>query len=355
MTGRRTARRRSSGGDQGAHWISYSDVMASLLIMFVLVVIYNVYQLFLKQDDLNATKAQLTVQQQELEDKNAQLIIQAQELKDQQVKLDETALVLATREEEVNELNATLTGKEKELALVQIQLQQQEEDLHAAQASLKTKEDEQNLLQLQLAEQQDKLQAMSLVVNAQKEQLLGQQKRLDEMVGVRTQIIEELTQTLSRANLKVTVDKTTGDIVLDSAVFFDVNSDNIKESGKDILNRFVPIYLSVLMQPEYKDFVGEIVIVGHTDTAGSYMSNLKLSQNRALSVAEFCLQMPGLSTAQRLTLQDLMTAQGRSYSDPILNRDGSVNMEASRRVEFKFRLKDEEMIAEMNRILSELE
>ncbi|MBR6753527.1 MAG: hypothetical protein IKM05_05810 [Clostridia bacterium] len=50
-----------------------------------------------------------------------------------------------------------------------------------------------------------------------------------------------------------------------------------------------------------------------------------------------------------------MTAQGRSYSDPVYNPDGTVNMEASRRVEFKFRLKDEEMIAEMNRILSEFE
>ena len=46
MTGRRTARRRSSGGDQGAHWISYSDMMASLLIVFVLAVVYSVYQYY---------------------------------------------------------------------------------------------------------------------------------------------------------------------------------------------------------------------------------------------------------------------------------------------------------------------
>ncbi|MBQ9944758.1 MAG: OmpA family protein [Clostridia bacterium] len=354
MTARRT-KRHASGGDQGAHWISYSDVMASLLIVFVLAVIYNVYQLHLKQADLENTKAQLTIQKQELDEKDAQLIIQAEEMKNQQEKLDQAALVLARREEEVNELNATLKGKEEELALVQIQLQEQEEDLHAAQASLKTQKEEQNLLQLQLAQQEKELQAMQLVVDEQKKELQLQQKRLDDLVGVRTQIIEDLTYSLNRANLKVTVDKTTGDIVLDSAVFFDVNSNTIKDSGKDILNRFLPIYLSVLMRPEYRDYVGEIVIVGHTDTAGSYISNLKLSQNRALSVAEFCLQMPGLSNAQRLMLQDLMTAQGRSYSDPVYNPDGTVNMEASRRVEFKFRLKDEEMIAEMNRILSEFE
>ena len=35
--------------------------------------------------------------------------------------------------------------------------------------------------------------------------------------------------------------------------------------------------------------------------------------------------------------------------------DGTVNRDASRRVEFKFRLKDSEMIQEMNRILTQME
>ena len=47
----------------------------------------------------------------------------------------------------------------------------------------------------------------------------------------------------------------------------------------------------------------------------------------------------------------MLTAKGRSYSDPVYNSDGSVNMDASRRVEFKFRLKDSEMIDEMRAIL----
>jgi chemotaxis protein MotB len=39
----------------------------------------------------------------------------------------------------------------------------------------------------------------------------------------------------------------------------------------------------------------------------------------------------------------------------VYNADGTVDMDASRRVEFKFRLKDAEMIVEMNRILSQME
>ena len=51
-------------------------------------------------------------------------------------------------------------------------------------------------------------------------------------------------------------------------------------------------------------------------------------------------------------LRQVLTAKGRSYSDPVYNADGSVNMDASRRVEFKFRLKDSEMIDEMRQILT---
>ena len=52
-------------------------------------------------------------------------------------------------------------------------------------------------------------------------------------------------------------------------------------------------------------------------------------------------------------LQEKLTVNGHSMSNPILNEDGTVNMEASRRVEVKFRLKDEDMISEMSKIVAE--
>ena len=84
--------------------------------------------------------------------------------------------------------------------------------------------------------------------------------------------------------------------------------------------------------------------------------NLELSQERALSVATYCLQMPQLTKDQLETLlRSILTAKGRSYSDPIYGVDGTIDMDASRRVEFKFRLKDSEMIDEMRDILKEYE
>lgn len=42
---------------------------------------------------------------------------------------------------------------------------------------------------------------------------------------------------------------------------------------------------------------------------------------------------------------------GHSMSDPVLDAEGNVDKDASRRVEVKFRLKDEEMIQELNKIM----
>ena len=181
----------------------------------------------------------------------------------------------------------------------------------------------------------------------------AQQQRLDDLVGVRTQIVRDLTSALGEANLKASVDSNTGDIMLESAVFFDLAKSDIKESGRTLLDEFIPVYLGVLLRPEYVDYLGEIIIEGHTDTQGTYLVNLELSQERALSVATYCLQMPSLSESQLETLRNILTAKGRSYSDPILNEDGTINMDASRRVEFKFRMKDSEMIDEIRSILSD--
>ena len=107
------------------------------------------------------------------------------------------------------------------------------------------------------------------------------------------------------------------------------------------------------MTEENEGYVGEIIIEGHTDTDGTYLHNLALSQERALAVATYCLsgELTGLNAGEKQMLQNIMTANGRSFSDPVYAPDGSVDKEASRRVVFKFRMKDSEMIDQMSEIL----
>lgn len=316
MTRRKASKRRLISRDTGEYWISYSDMLSSLLLVFMLAVTFSIYQYY------------------------SLLEIKTKELNAQKAELDQSQIVLAKREEELETTRVTLVGKEKELANVQIQLDRQKDDLHAAQTALKTREEEQATLQLQLA--------------AQQEVLGNQQKQIDELLGLRTAIIKDLSQALADANISANVDKQTGDILLDSRLLFETGRDQLAEAGREELRRLIPVYLKVLLRPEYRDYVAEIIIEGHTDSKGSYTFNLQLSQQRALSVATFCLEMQELTPDQRALLENILTAKGRSYADRILNADGSENMEASRRVEIKFRLKDSEMIQRMNEILKEL-
>lgn len=350
------ARRRGGRVDSGAAWISYSDMMAALLLVFVLVLCYSVYQYFVmletKTAELQEKVTLLTSQEQQLRDQQAQLDAQKATLDAQQTTLNAQQTALTSKQ---NELSSALTAIENQRSLLTTQsetLSAQEVTIAAAQADLKDKEDELANAQVALAEQQTKLQAANSLLTTQQEALASQQKKLDDLVGVRTKIIRDLSAALAKANLKASVDKNTGDIMLSSNVFFDVGKFDIKDEGKQLLNKFVPLYLKVLLSNDYVDYLGEIVIEGHTDTQGTYLDNLALSQDRALTVATYCLQMPGLSAKQQETLRKLLTAKGRSYSDPVYTSGGKVDMDASRRVEFKFRLKDSEMIDELRTILS---
>ena len=335
MTRKSRSRGRSSRVDGGAAWISYSDMMAALLLVFVMVLCYTIYQYFTlletKTAELEAQSAILYSQQETLDEQQAQLL-------DKQNALDSALTEIDTQKGLLNVQEQTLTEQEAEIA--------------AAQAALSDKENALNETQEALAAQETKLNAAMDLLDAQQIAMDEQQQKLEDLIGVRTKIIRDLASALTSADLKASVDSNTGDIMLESTVLFDYNSDAIKAEGQELLNRFIPVYLSVLLSDDYADYLGEIVIEGHTDTSGTYLYNLELSQERALSVVKFCLQMEQLTDKQQALLYDILTAKGRSYSDPVYDAQGNVDMEASRRVEFKFRLKDSEMIDELRDILS---
>ena len=114
------------------------------------------------------------------------------------------------------------------------------------------------------------------------------------------------------------------------------------------------MYLNVLLSDEYRPYISEIIIEGHTSSEGGYIMNLELSQQRALAVASYILDdsYRVISSAQKATLREITTANGRSYSDRIMV-NGVEDREASRRVVFKFRLTDEQMIEQMKLILEQ--
>ncbi|MBP3656680.1 MAG: OmpA family protein [Clostridia bacterium] len=295
--------------DNGSFWISYSDMMAGMLFTFALILFMSVYQLVDLQQrktiELETKEAQLSTQQSILLDQEAAL-------KDQEQLLATTTLLLQEQQEELDKNRSALTAAQESLALQQGKIEEQ--------AAL----------------------------------LAAQQTEIDKLIGLRSRIIEDLRDELHEQGLDASVDKNTGAIAFTGAVLFDSNQNTIKDSGKELLNAFIPVYVRTLMSEENEGFVGEIIIEGHTDPDGSYLHNLALSQERALAVAQYCFgpEMTSMTATEKLMLQSILTANGRSYSDPVYKSDGmTVDKEASRRVVFKFRMKDTDMIDQMSEII----
>ena len=338
MRARQSRMQRHRAGDGGTHWISYSDMMASLLLIFILAIVLSIYNYY----RLLETKTR--------------------ELGEQQAQLDAAQITLAQQEKDLETTRVQLMGKEKELSQIQIQLDTKEQDLNAATLKLSEREEENERLLAQivlkeadLADQQNKIDALQLVLSAQEKELSSYQVQIADLLGVRTRIVEDLRNSLARANISATVDPNTGDIVLDSKLMYETNSAVIREEGLAQLERLIPVYLGVLLSDEYRDYVAEIMIEGHTDSTGRYERNLELSQERALNVAKYCMSLSTLTARQKELLKKIVTAQGRADSNLVYNPDGTENQDRSRRVEIKFRLKDTEMIERMGEILSTLE
>ena len=333
----KNTKRRRRGSD-GSFWLSFSDLMSTLVMIFILILFYSMFQYFemyeikeaelaRQQFDLSAANNQLAAEQAKLTEAEKQLIAQQVKLQAAEKGLTETEAILAQQKSELESANTLLSQKETELNSLSAQLELQQQALDS---------------------QQIKLDSQQLQLLAQQSQLETQQLQLEQLVGLRTQIIVALSDALKTHNITATVDPATGAIALESDVMFATGKSDLSEAGKKSIDAFLPVYLNVLLSEEYRPFVSEIIVEGHTDSEGEYIKNLKLSQQRALAVASYILDDDywKISARQKATLRSIATANGRSFSDPVLV-NGVEDRAASRRVVFKFRMTDEQMITQM--------
>jgi len=287
-----------------SYWQSYSDMMAALLLIFVLIIAITLAIYRKKTQDLEQTETELITARLELDDARADLELSKEEI-----------------EKSNQELAASLTQLRE--AYTQAILTQEE------------------------------LDSAYQKIDIAREELAETKSELEDIVGVRTDIIGELQRTFADSSMKV--DPQTGSITFSSDVLFRYNSATLTEVSKDTLKVIIPMYLDVLLQDSYRDYIAEIIIEGHTDTDGSYLSNQNLSYRRANAVAVFCLNNKnGLGEDKTEQLRELLTVNARSYSSPIyVENSDEVDMAASRRVEIKFRLKEDELIEKIADILGQ--
>ena len=343
---RKMAAARSGGGTKQDFWLSFSDLMSVLVLVFVLIMFYFLYKYFVIYAAYDEKLNDMALIQAALDSKQAELDAAQVDLGTAQSELEAAQIALTDRE-------TALTEAQEELAAQQLLLKLAEEAVALGEEELATKQAELDAALLLLEQREADLELLDQQLTAQQTVLDDQQAQLEALVGVRTRIIREMSDSLKANNITATVDPESGAIVLASDVMFAYGSDELSDQGKAFINAFLPVYLSVLFDDANSGYVSEIIIEGHTDDAGGYVKNLQLSQERAFAVAEYVLsdEFNGLDYESEKKFTSMLTANGRSFSDPIYDANGYIDDAASRRVVFKFRLTDDQMIRQMQQIL----
>lgn len=137
--------------------------------------------------------------------------------------------------------------------------------------------------------------------------------------------------------------------VEDNNLQFDLDRADIKPDGQKYLNEFMPTLINTVCSSKNRHEIQAIQIIGYTDSQGDEEHNLKLSQDRALSVLKYGLNNTKLTNSQRECLLDLSSINGRGERDliPTGSKPGRENKSLSRRVEFKIRVKSYEQIKKL--------
>lgn len=177
----------------------------------------------------------------------------------------------------------------------------------------------------------------------QKEEVLkAQEQKLKAFHSLEQKLIENLESAVFDQSVRV--NPQTGVLQIESGVLFGEGESQLRADSKVRLRKVFETYIQVVLQEEYAAFLKNIDIVGHTNSNGTYLFNLQLSQQRALTVMKALLGHAGEKRAQ---LETLVVASGRAFAEPILTEAGREDPIASRRIEIKFRLKEDEMLRDI--------
>ena len=338
---RKPGKRRSEDSSSHNVWRSYSDMMSGLLLLFILIMAVCLMQAQRNYAEKLAEQAKSEMTQSELDDA-------LEQISQQESELEEKSSTLAEQDATLEEQASALEELQKLLETKQLTLVQKESELDETKSALNQRESELEEQESELADSQEKLE------NAN-QMMADQQKKIDQIIGVKAELIQELNDEFARNQINVDIDKQTGAILLDSNVLFSFGESELTPEGMQILNEVLPTYCHVLLGSEYADYVAEVIIDGYTDSVGDYVSNLVLSQGRALAVAAYLLESEGafLNEEESRQLHEKLSANGKSMSNLKVNAQGEEDQEASRRVEIKFRLTDEEMLTELQQLMNE--
>jgi len=303
-------RNENKSGDQ-TFWISYADLMAGLMFVFMLIIGAVVVKYVLSQSDLAKLQKDLSEREKQIASSQSELVRKENVIKeifsnlhraksenktiaDLQDRVLQLGQILAQKDEALNELNAKYGDEVSRYAAL-------EEDFN------KTKD------------------------------------KIKDISSLRSNVISNLRAKLGN---KVSIDPSSGVVSLPESILFDTGSYELRDEAKERLKEILQTYFeAILNNEEIAKHIDRIVIEGHTNSVGSYMYNLDLSQKRAYSVLDFIY-----SWNKDKRLEHYLIASGRSFSDLVM-KNGKEDPDASKRIEIKFSISDKESMKEMQDLL----
>lgn len=165
---------------------------------------------------------------------------------------------------------------------------------------------------------------------------------------VQMEVSEKIGQELQKADIKVDMDKMTGDLKISDVELFELSDWELSPKGKKLLDKLAPIYInSIFADKELSNEIQYIIIQGHTDSqtfAGvkskdeQFLKNMDLSLKRANAVAEYIFKT-NYDKKYADQFRKLVVVEGKSYNEPVII-NGKEDFDKSRRVELKLKVKD---------------
>jgi hypothetical protein len=133
-------------------------------------------------------------------------------------------------------------------------------------------------------------------------------------------------------------------LVPEGLLDFKLNKADIPERGIEFLESFMPKLTDTIYHPDFRSDISSVVVEGHTDSSGDDAQNLRLSQERSMSVVSKSINIlePVTNTITSSEKRDyflrVLSASGRGKQD-LMFINGKENHAQSRRVVFKIRVR----------------
>ena len=360
--------------NNSSFWISYADLMAGLLFVFILLIGAIIVKYSLLQSESKLLEVNLKEEQIALEKSKEELEKNKEELNKKQARIEKTKEKLEeidkqnkalkdeivvlqniiaskdkninSKKEEISKSKTAIEDIEKQLTKINKISENKTQTIKELFAKIDMKDEELNNTKQKLTKLSNQLKNSIQAKEVATKQLKQTREEIKNLTGIKIKVISLLKQKLGE---KFEIDTQSGAIRLSSNILFDQSKYELKPDSKEDLKVAVYDYLNTILEnKEINRHIDKIIVEGHTNSKGSFLYNMELSQKRAYSVMAFLLK---LDFDKKKLLRDLIVASGRSYLDPIYNKNGVENQDKSRRIEIKFRLKNEEAIKEIESIL----